>query len=66
MIQNMGRFDRGVRLVIGVLLLGLFGAVPSPWRYITLVGLVFLATAFTGFCPLYHLLGIRRPKPPAA
>ena len=65
MIHNMGRFDRGVRLVIGVLLLGLFGAVSPPWRYVTLIGLVFLATAFTGFCPLYQLLGIRRSKPPA-
>lgn len=66
MVHNIGRFDRAVRLVIGVMLLGLFGAVPAPWRYLTLIGLVFLATAFTGFCPLYHLLGIHRPGPPQA
>lgn len=64
MVHNMGRLDRAVRLVLGVLLLGLFGAVSAPWRYATLLGLVLLATAFTGFCPLYHLLGIRRPGPP--
>ena len=64
MLHNMGRIDRAVRLVLGIALLGLFGALPSPWRYLTLLGLVLLATAFTGFCPLYRVLGIGRTAPP--
>ncbi|MFI5235502.1 MAG: DUF2892 domain-containing protein [Gemmatimonadales bacterium] len=58
MARNMGPLERGLRLVIGVLILGLFGALPSPERYLTLVGLPLVATALTGFCPLYRLLGI--------
>lgn len=64
MPRNMGRIDRAVRVVLGILLLGLYGGLPSPWRYLTLVGLVLLATAFTGFCPLYRALGIGHPAPP--
>jgi hypothetical protein len=66
MLRNVGKFDRAARLVIGVLLLGLYGAVTGPWRYVSLLGLVVLATALSGFCPLYRLLridtcGPRRP-----
>jgi hypothetical protein len=52
--------DRVLRLVLGVLLLGLFGALESPWRYVALVGLIPLGTALTGFCPLYAALGWNR------
>jgi hypothetical protein len=55
--------DRVLRLVLGVLLLGLFGALESPWRYATLVGLIPLGTALTGFCPLYAALGWNRRAP---
>lgn len=56
--MNVGGADRVARAVLGVLLLGLYGAVPSPWKYLTLLGLVLLATAATGFCPLYRLIGL--------
>lgn len=64
MVHNTGGIDRAVRLVLGIMLLGLYGALEAPWRYLTLLGLVLIATALTGFCPLYRLLGIstcRRP-----
>jgi hypothetical protein len=32
MIHNFGVAGRVVSLVVGVMLLGLFGALPSPWR----------------------------------
>ncbi|MGH7591949.1 MAG: YgaP family membrane protein [Gemmatimonadales bacterium] len=64
MLHNMGRMERMVRFILGVLLLGLFGVLPSPWRYLTLLGLVMIATAFSGFCPLYRVLGIGRAAPP--
>lgn len=64
MVQNAGRVDRAVRLVLGVMLLGLFGALESPWRYLTLLGLVLIATALSGVCPLYRLLGISTCRHP--
>lgn len=52
--------DRIVRFVIGAGVLGLFGALPSPWRYLTLVGLIPLGTSLTGRCPLYAAIGWNR------
>lgn len=65
MARNVGPLDRAIRLVIGVLILGLYGALDSPWKYLTLLGLVPLGTALVGSCPLYSLLGIstRRAAP---
>ena len=59
MERNLGTIDRIIRAVLGVLLLGMYGALPSPWRYLTLAGLVLIATAITGRCPLYQVAGIR-------
>jgi hypothetical protein len=55
---NCGVVDRGARLVIGIILLGLYGALEPPLRWVTLLGLPLIATAVTGFCPLYTVLGI--------
>lgn len=54
--------DRVVRLVVGVLLLGLFGALPTPWRYLTLIGLFPLGTALIGSCPIYTVAGWNRRR----
>jgi hypothetical protein len=58
MTRNVGTADRIVRLIIGVGILGLYGALAAPWKYLALIGLVPLGTAFTGNCPIYSLLGI--------
>jgi hypothetical protein len=55
---NLGTTDRIIRLLLGAMALGLYGALPSPWRYLTLLGLVLIATALTRVCPLYRVLGI--------
>jgi hypothetical protein len=55
---NVGTVDRVIRLLLGVLLLGLYGALESPWKYFTLLGLVLVATALSSFCPLYRLIGL--------
>lgn len=60
MICNVGRIERVVRGIVGIMILGLYGALPSPWRYITLIGLIPLASALTGFCPIYARLGYNR------
>lgn len=62
MTRNMGTLDRAIRLVAGIGLLGLYGALEPPLRYATLIGLVFLGTAITGNCPLYSLFGWRTCK----
>jgi hypothetical protein len=53
-------------LTLAVLILGLYGALDPPWKYFTLVGLIPLASALTGFCPLYAVLRINRCAPPAS
>lgn len=58
-MKNMGTLDRVVRVVIGLVLLSLLVVLHGGARYIGLVGLIPLATALVGFCPLYRLLGIR-------
>ena len=51
MTGNVGRSERVFRLTLGILILGLYGALPAPWRYLTLVGLLPFGTALTGYCP---------------
>ena len=63
MIRNVGNFERMARLVVGVMILGLYGALDAPWRYLTLIGLLPLGSALTGFCPLYTRLGWNRYRP---
>jgi hypothetical protein len=58
MTRNIGRLDRVIRFILGVGLLGLYGALQPPGRYLVLLGLIPLGTALTGNCPLYSLLGI--------
>jgi len=60
--MNVGKVDRVLRLVVGIGVLGLYGALESPWKYLTLLGLVLIATAVTGFCPLYRLTGLSTCK----
>ena len=62
MERNAGTVDRVIRLLLGILLLGLYGALEPPLKYLTLFGLVLVATAITGICPLYSLFGIRTCK----
>ena len=65
MTCNVGWFERITRFIIGVIILGLYGALTPPWRYIALLGLIPLGSALTGFCPIYAQLGWNRRQPPA-
>lgn len=51
-MRNMPTWDRALHLVLGVVILGLYGALPAPWCYLTLIGLLPLGSALTGFCPI--------------
>ncbi len=53
---NEGTIDRSVRVIAGVVLIGLaYTGTVGPWGY---VGIIPLVTGAVGMCPLYSLLGI--------
>ncbi|ABI57925.1 DUF2892 domain-containing protein [Alkalilimnicola ehrlichii MLHE-1] len=54
--QNMGTVDRALRAIVGVILLALVFVGPqTPWG---LIGIIPLATAAIGWCPVYLPLGL--------
>ncbi len=63
MERNEGTLDRAIRVVLGLILLGLWAVDKIPYRTAALiVGLVALVTGLTGFCAIYKLLGISTCK----
>lgn len=58
MQQNVGKIDRIVRVVAGLGLLSLLFILEGDMRWVGLIGVVPLATAAMGFCPLYCPLKI--------
>ena len=58
MNQNVGSLDRVVRVVIALGLFSLYFILEGNLRWISLVGIVPLATALIGWCPLYLPLGL--------
>ena len=59
MQANVGSADRAVRIAAGLVIVALYFVLEGANRWWALVGLVPLATGFAGWCPAYHLLGIR-------
>jgi hypothetical protein len=56
MNRNEGNLDRTLRVVVGVALIGAaVSGLIGPWGWI---GIVPLATAALGWCPLYSVLGL--------
>lgn len=61
--KNVGTADRIVRVIIGVVLIALVFVGPrTPWGW---MGVIPLATALIGWCPLYRLFGWRTCKHPS-
>lgn len=58
MTRNIGSIDRALRVIIGLGLLSLVVLLQGDLRWLGLIGLVPLATAAMGNCPLYSLIGI--------
>jgi hypothetical protein len=52
MTRKMSTVERVIHLMVGIVVLGLYGALSPPWKYLTLVGLVPLGTAIVGSCPM--------------
>lgn len=64
MVNNVGRWDRWVRVVLGVVLLVVTVAAGGPARWVALpVGVALLATAAFGYCPLYGACHISTVAP---
>lgn len=60
MKKNVGNTERGIRILVGLILISLVFIGPqSAWGWI---GLVPLATGLTGWCPPYALFGINTCK----
>jgi hypothetical protein len=58
MIINEGKTDRTLRIIVGILVLGLALVLEGNMRWLALIGLVPLATGILGNCPVYSLLGM--------
>ena len=60
MKRNVGNAERGIRIIVGLVLISLVFVGPQTvWGWI---GVVPLATAVIGWCPPYALLGINTCK----
>ena len=65
MEKNVGQTDRTIRIIAGVILIGLklAGVLAGTVGTIALVvGVVALATGFLNFCPVYALLKLNTKK----
>jgi cell division protein FtsW (lipid II flippase) len=68
MTSNIGKIDAIVRYVLGIIFLALLFILDNPWRWLGLLGIVFIATAVINFCPVWRLIGVdtreRKPSTP--
>jgi len=55
MTCNIGKVDKIIRLVLGVVII-VWGVMNNSW--LGAIGLIPLGTALMGWCPLYSILGI--------
>jgi hypothetical protein len=65
MKKNMGNLDRIIRLLVAatIALLYLLGVISGTLAYILLaVAVIFIATSFVSFCPLYKLFNLSTRK----
>ncbi|ACJ32721.1 Uncharacterized conserved membrane protein [Anoxybacillus flavithermus WK1] len=61
MKANVGSVDRIIRFILGIALLGLF-FLEGNIKYVGILGIVLIATAFMRFCPLYVPFRINTTK----
>jgi hypothetical protein len=59
MSKNVGALDRVVRVLVGLGALSLVVLLEGNLRWAGLIGIVPLATAVLGYCPLYSLFGFK-------
>jgi hypothetical protein len=59
---NMGTIDRALRVIGGLALLAWALLGTGDWHMLGWIGIVPLATAAIGWCPLYTLIGTSTKK----
>ena len=60
MYRNMGRTDRAVRILLGIILLAYALVIPDTgWNWVGWIGVIPIITAIVGYCPAYPVLGIK-------
>jgi len=59
MTANVGGMDKGIRAILGVVLLA-YGIITGHWS--GFIGAVLLGTAALSFCPAYTLIGVNTKK----
>ena len=59
MKKNVGKVDKTIRIIVGIVIL-LIGIVAGSWWGI--IGILPIITASIGWCPPYQLLGISTCK----
>jgi hypothetical protein len=57
MKQNVGGIDRGLRIVLGIVILSLFFVLDQDKHWWALLGAVPLLTGLIGWCPAYLPFG---------
>ncbi len=62
MKKNVGGVDKIVRLIAAVIIFALYFVLPENLKWVSLLGVVPMVTAFMGFCPLYPLFKINTDK----
>lgn len=60
MKMNVGSWDRLLRALLGLVILGVGFYFNTMWG---ILGILPLVTAFLGYCPLYTLLHLRTAPP---
>ena len=58
MTGNVGKTDKVLRIVAGIVLLALFFILDGSARWLGLIGLVPLVTGLVGWCPAYAMIGV--------
>ena len=65
MTQNAGSLDRIIRTIAGLALLSWAFWGTDAWHNIGWIGIILLATAAIGWCPLYTIIGASTCPAPA-
>jgi hypothetical protein len=58
MTTNVGKIDKALRIIAGIVLLTLFFILDGSARWLGLIGLVPLITGLVGWCPAYAMIGV--------
>jgi len=65
MVKNMSTIDRGLRIILAVILgyLIMNGTLTGAWAWVLgIIAVIFLLTSILGFCLIYKVVGMSTVK----